>query len=314
MGTTVATASTAATLPSPTPLPLATTRPSPAEHTVKVTMTIPLDDSARDAQIALGFDSIWMRLADGSIARIDPETSDIATIPIGHGEFGSLAVGEGAVWVTTFDEDRVSRIDPETNKVVAEIAVGTNPEAVTVTPGAVWVSNHRGGSISRIDPATNSVVATIGVGKTGPSGPKWIQIGDGDLWTSVPNMGAVVRIDPRTNEVVATIKIVSVDQMILGGESAFAFGIRGQVSEIRMDTNEVVRRFDPEQMPWAYESDAFWTFEGTELVRLDSVAFAPTDVWRVPGEQTGFSAVAFEDGAMWLLTDSPSLIRVELGT
>jgi virginiamycin B lyase len=311
---TVLPASTGSTLPSPAAMPSATARPSPSEHAASVTTSIPLDVSARDAHIALGFDSIWMRFVDGTVARIDPVTKAVLKIPVGHGEFGSLAVGEGAVWVTTFDEDKVSRIDPATNRVAAEIAVGTNPEGIAVTPGAVWISNHRGGSISRIDPATNTVVATITFGKTGPSGPKGIEISHGSLWTSVPNMGFVVRIDPATNKVVATIKVTAVEDLVIGSEAVYAFGFGGKLYEIDAATNEVVRKFVPNTAPWVYESDAFWTSDGSNLLRLDSDAFTPTDVWRVPGEQTGYSAVAFDDGAIWLLTDIPSLIRVELAT
>ena len=58
------------------------------------------------------------QFADGSVARVDTKTARSARrSPSERGEFGSLAVGDGAVWVTTFDEDKVSRIDPVTNKI-----------------------------------------------------------------------------------------------------------------------------------------------------------------------------------------------------
>ena len=122
------------------------------------------------------------------VIHIDLESGQlVSTIDVGAGEFGDIAAGDDAVWVTTFDENTVSRIDPTSDEIVAVIEVGANPEDLLVTPNAIWVSNHRDGSLSRIDPATNKVVATVKVGPKGPSGPKEIALVAGDLWTAIPN-------------------------------------------------------------------------------------------------------------------------------
>ena len=299
--------------PSSSQQPSPTARPSPIDRAATIVASIPFDGLAQGAHIALSDDSVWVRFVDGSVARVDAKTNTIvATIPVGTGEFGSLAVGEGAVWVTTFDEDKVSRIDPATNKVVAEVAVGTNPEGIAVTPGAVWVSNHRAGSISRIDPATNTVVATITFGKTGPSGPKEIEISHDNLWTSVPNMGFVVRIDPATNKVVATIKVVAVENLVIGSEAVYAFGFGGQLYEIDAVTNEVARKFRPDQAPWTFHAGAYWGSDGKDVLRLAPNTFTPIERWRVAGKQTGYADLAFGDGSVWLLTDAASLLHIEL--
>jgi YVTN family beta-propeller protein len=281
------------------------------DHAATVLTTIPLDGVAQGTQMAFGADAIWLRLIDGSVARVDPSTGELVSIPVGSGEFGSLAVGEDSVWVTTFDEDKLSRIDPATNTVVAEIAVGTNPEGIAVTPGAVWVSNHRGGSIWRIDPATNAVVARIAAGRVGPSGPKDLQYAFGDVWTTVPNSSIIIRLDPETNEV-ATIDVVTVENLIVGDDVLYATDALAKISEIDPASNEVLRRFYPDAAVWLYGDGSFWSVEGSDLLRLDTASFAPTEIWHVTGEPTGYASITFTGGSFWLLTDDGFLLELEL--
>jgi virginiamycin B lyase len=254
---------------------------------------------------------IWLRLVDGSVARVDLATGELVTIPVGSGEFGSLAIGEGAVWVTTFDEDKLSRIDPATHTVVAEIEVGTNPEGIAVTPGAVWVSNHRGGSIWRIDPATNAVVARIDAGRVGLSGPKDIQNAFGDLWTTIPNSSIVIRLDPETNDVV-TIDVVAVENLVVGDDVLYATDALAKISEIDPVSNKVLRRFYPDAVPWLFGDGSFWAVDGPDLLRLDTASFAPTEIWHVPGQQTEYAAFTFAGSSIWLLTNDGFLLEVEL--
>jgi YVTN family beta-propeller protein len=293
--------------PSAAPTPL----PPPVERTATVLKTIPLAGVAQGTQMALDTDAVWLRLIDGNVARVNPSNGEVVTIPVGSGEFGSLAVGEGAVWVTTFDEDKLSRVDPATNTVVADIPVGTNPEGIAVTPGAVWVSNHRGGSIWRIDPETNAVVAKIEVGPTGPSGPKDIQSAFGALWTSIPNASVVIRLNPETNAV-ATIPVAAVENVTIGDEFIYATDALGQINEIQPDSNEVVRRFYPDGFPWVFANGAFWGTDGSDLLRLDPTSFAATEVWHVAGGQTEYAAMVFTADSVWLLTDDGFLLEAEL--
>jgi YVTN family beta-propeller protein len=303
--------------PSEPPSPSASLAPtefaSPVERTATVLTTIPLEGLAQGTQMALDTDAVWLRLIDGNVARVDTATGAIVTVPVGSGEFGSLAAGEGAIWVTTFDEDELSRIDPTTNTVQATISVGVNPEGIAVTPGAVWVSNHRGGSIWRIDPDTNTVVAKIEVGPTGPSGPKDIQSAFGALWTSVPNASVVIRLDPETNAV-ATIPVAAVENLTIGDEFIYASDGLGQINEIQPESNEVVRRFQPDAFPWVFADGSFWGTDGSNLLRLDPASFAATEVWHVAGGQTEYAAIAFAGVFVWLLTDDGFLLAVQLST
>jgi hypothetical protein len=134
--------------------------------------------------IGVGFGSVWVanpvftdgdpRFPQGTmggLARIDPATNS----PVDSAVFTDrtptqVAVGEGAVWVTT--GDAVTRLDPETLEIEAAISVNVGPgdtshvlTDIAVGEGAVWVAvgvepPDLGNAVARIDPRTNRVVRT----------------------------------------------------------------------------------------------------------------------------------------------------------
>jgi streptogramin lyase len=103
--------------------------------------------------LASGEGAIWtLNQGDGSVSRIDAKTRKLlATIEVGvPGDGGDIAVGEGSVWVTSF-EFPLSRIDPGKNQVVQQFA-GPGGDAVRVGLGSVWLSNLAAGNVWRLDP------------------------------------------------------------------------------------------------------------------------------------------------------------------
>jgi YVTN family beta-propeller protein len=67
-----------------------------------------------------------------------------------------VALGDGAVWVTSTNSDTVLRIDPATSKA-KEIRVGNGPSGIAFGADRVWVANGQDGTVSSIDPQTNQV-------------------------------------------------------------------------------------------------------------------------------------------------------------
>lgn len=112
--------------------------------------------------LAVGEGSVWtVNQGDGSISRIDVKTNKvIATIPAGiPGPGGEIAVGEGSVWVTSF-EYPITRIDPSTNKVVQQFH-GPGGDAIRVGHGSVWLSNLRQANVWRLDPRRIAAVVPL---------------------------------------------------------------------------------------------------------------------------------------------------------
>jgi len=102
--------------------------------------------------LATGEGAVWtLNEEDGSVSRIDPKTNKVeATIVAGVPHAGDIAVGEGAVWIGSF-EFPLTRIDSMTNKVTQQWS-GPGGDAVRVAFGSVWLSSSRQGLIWRIDP------------------------------------------------------------------------------------------------------------------------------------------------------------------
>ena len=132
------------------------TRVNPRTNVIE--QTIPVGPKPRF--LAVGEGSVWtINQGDGSISRVDATTNKVlATIEAGiPGNGGEIAVGDGSVWVTSF-EYPITRIDVATNKVVQQF-YGDGGDAIRFGLGSVWLSNLRAANVWRLDP--KRVVATL---------------------------------------------------------------------------------------------------------------------------------------------------------
>ena len=132
------------------------TRVNPHNHVIEESIAV----GPRPRFLAVGEGSVWtINQGDGTISRVDAKSNKVvATIAAGiPGPGGEIAVGEGSVWVTSF-EYPITRIDPSTNKVVQQFH-GEGGDAIRVGHGSVWLSNLRAGNIWRLDP--KRIAATI---------------------------------------------------------------------------------------------------------------------------------------------------------
>jgi DNA-binding beta-propeller fold protein YncE len=115
-----------------------------------------------------------------------------APIAIGRGPL-RLAVGEGAVWVTSARDGTLSRIDPATRKPAgAPLRLGRGVSGVAVGSGSVWVTRPRSGRVLRVDPASGRITARIDVG----GHPGAIVAGGGRVWVADDDGAGVTAINP----------------------------------------------------------------------------------------------------------------------
>ena len=132
------------------------TRVNPRTNVIEATIPV----GPRPRFLNTGEGAVWtINQGDGSVTRIDAKTNKVvATIECGiPGGGGEIAVGDGSVWVTTF-EFPLTRIDASTNKVVQQF-YGDGGDAVRFGLGSVWLSNLRAANVWRLDP--KRVVATL---------------------------------------------------------------------------------------------------------------------------------------------------------
>ncbi len=72
--------------------------------------------------VGIGADAVWISNAGAdSLARIDPATNAVVTVPVGRHPCSGLAVGFGAVWAPSCGDKRIDRVSEQTNSIVAKI-------------------------------------------------------------------------------------------------------------------------------------------------------------------------------------------------
>jgi len=96
-------------------------------------------------RMAVAEGTTWL-LAPASLWRVDSTTGRfLGSVPLPHSEGGSIATGDGAVWIAN-SEGVVFRIDADSQAVAKTIPLGTlvypldNGDAVAVGEGSVWVA------------------------------------------------------------------------------------------------------------------------------------------------------------------------------
>jgi ABC-type branched-subunit amino acid transport system substrate-binding protein/streptogramin lyase len=154
---------------------------------------------------------------------------------------GSLAVGEGAVWVLGLEDSTLSRIDPGTKKVVKRFRLRHAPTDIAAGAGAVWVKGD--GRLARIDPDTGEATRTVKLPDTGDYpgdlpfqnwGFPQVAVGAGAVW-AINDDRTVSRIDPDSGRRVARI-VVDAATVAAGREGVWF---------ISGDDTRAVTRIDP---------------------------------------------------------------------
>ena len=172
--------------------------------------------------LAFGSGAVWAASPlTGVVVQINPRSSGVSgttEVPARRGALKAVAVGEGAVWISSndivADQYGVFRIDPATGTVVARIRLRLGAQGVGAGEGAVWVANPLGDTVSQIEASTNRVVRTIRVGKD----PIAVATGEGAVWVTNYGDGTVSRIDPRRGRVVATMSVGPNPDHVAAGE------------------------------------------------------------------------------------------------
>ncbi len=144
---------------------------------------------------------------EARLLRLDPERGEVvAEVPVEEtaleGGASDAAVGEGAVWATSFNA-KLLRIDPGTNAVTARDDIGDYSFDVEVGEGHVWAEsevNVNGGGgyairLSRLNPETGAVSGYLD--RKNMSG---LAVGGGAVWAGIGGVeggeGGLIKISP----------------------------------------------------------------------------------------------------------------------
>lgn len=158
-----------------------------------------IDVGGRPGAIVFGGGRVWVADDEGGgVTAINPKGGRIFKrhVPPYVAPL-RLAVGAGAVWVSSASTGAVRRIDLATATAGPPIPVGRGPAGITVAGGLVWIANSRSDSVSRVDSATRTLVGLpIPVGER----PGGIDAGTESVWVANSTDGTVSRIGIQSGE------------------------------------------------------------------------------------------------------------------
>jgi len=164
-------------------------------------VTAKIDVGGRPGAIVAGGGRIWVADDDGGgVTAINTRGGRIFKRGIPpHVAPLRLAVGAGAVWVSSASTGAVRRIDLGTAVAGAPIPVGRGPAGITVGGGLVWVANSRSETVTRVDPSLHTILGDpIRVGAR----PGGIDAGTETVWVANSADGTVSRIEIESGETV----------------------------------------------------------------------------------------------------------------
>lgn len=264
--------------------------------------------------------AVWVYEAPLGVAlRIDPQTNTVvARVAVGKSDFGLIALGDNAVWVSGTSlgaasggpqTAKVFHIDPQTNTVAGVIDFpNSRINGIAVAPGAVWVTNYDTNAISVIDPRTNRVVAKLPT-YAGPFGASY---GAGSVWVCNYQGGqyGLTRWDPRTRQPIAQIDVGDAEGLECGGVVALPNAVwvaldsaatgRSILERIDPATNKVVTLITaPASQTFDFAADAHsvWTwYPSVGLYRADPV----TDQYVGAFPSPGVAGITLGAGSVWL--------------
>jgi hypothetical protein len=154
--------------------------------------------------LAAGFDSLWS-LTRGSLLRLDPSDGHIlASIPMPGDGLGSIAVGEGAVWVACCDSGPalLLRIDPVANDVSNRLDTGQSIASLAVGAGYVWVLGiGEVPFLDKVDPRTLQVLDSVATSARGA-----VAAGSTSVWVMDHGPG-LDRIDASSGTIAHTYQV-----------------------------------------------------------------------------------------------------------
>jgi outer membrane protein assembly factor BamB len=232
----------------------------------------------------------------------------------------AIAAADNAVWVVDFGGARVLRIDPATNRVVARIPVRGGAGGIAVGAGAVWVTSGEGGDqrhgwVQRLDPTRNQVVATIDV----PGGLLWDVVVSGQSVWLGSTLGRLWRLDPRRNQVTATVKTTQIEGAgppgighLAAGAGAIWTGGDGQLLRLDARSGRLVAR-----IPWvaggqdadaAVGAGSVWFASGDRLLHVDPATNRQVATATIP--ELASAGIAVGAGAVWVLSGD-LIVRID---
>jgi streptogramin lyase len=236
--------------------------------------------------------AVPLPLKEHSLLRIDQATARLAAAtPLGVAP-GPVALGAGAVWVTSPDEAKLMRIDPVTGKITRRVDVAQvgRPTVLAAGEGAVWLgypSDKTANVVYRYGVATGRLT-TISTGELFIT-PDDLVVAGGAVWMGCD---VVLRIEPDTGRIVAKVRLPGA--VLAAGEGAvWAAGetrdrtgaLQGLLWQFDLTNARVLSRsrLEPGVVDLAAGAGAIWVVRLADdsITRIDAKTRTSSEGFRV---------------------------------
>lgn len=257
-------------------------------------------------------DSLWVKRDDGSVERVDPETSEVVqTIANEGAHCAGLGVGYDSVWTCSGSD--VVRFDAGTGEVVATLPIvqSATQGHLATGFGRVWVLTGDGSTLVGIDPETEEPAVTVDLGVRAVD----VKTGDAGLWVVSTLDDQVLRVDPGSGEVLLRATEVRKPVALSVTDDVWV-GAQQSTSRLDPETGEVQVTSEigtGANGSLAVTDDAVWVRSADRfLVRLDPEDGSPVEGISSPDTPSGGDTiVAF--GSLWTTAyDEATLFRISL--
>ena len=237
------------------------------------------------------------------------------TLPPGDGD-DIVAVG-GSIWVKLQDGHLV-RVDPSTNKVAASIALDApglpadrHCQGLGTDGTSVWTCATRAKTtpIVRIDPATGKVVETFDVDKA--SDQVTLPYALGRIWVLTGDGSTLVGLKPGGDMVTLPLEMACSQVTGRGPDLLLTCPLRDTVLRVDATTGKTLARAQVRRpvLISATSRDA-WV-AGTEgLLRMDAKTLEPTTLYAILNAQNAGAVVATDD-EVWVRVAGTFLYRID---
>ncbi len=291
-------------------------------NSARVAATIPLGQGP--CSLAIGFGSVWVATADGTVVQVDPRAEQVVGAPIRFGRADpdsnlTLRAGAGALFVLDGSAGTLTRIDPVGRRVTGRLRLGPSLDGATVQDGVVWVTRSTPESVRparsylvRVDARRlRTIGKPIGVGPV----PLDVEVQGGTAFVTSVGDGTVTRVVARTGAT-TTVRVATqpVGSALRGNTLWVPDYLGGAViplDAIALDVPTKLIRLTRPPMSAAATADAVWVTAGeqpgsTFLYRIDpqrhAVAGRPIPL----GTEVGW--VSAGAGAIWVGTNAKNAL------
>jgi hypothetical protein len=197
---------------------------------------------------AIGFGSIWVTdFENDEVRRYDEGDGSLQSVIETSDPEGIIVAGD-SVWVAEHRTGTVARIDPETDQIAATVEVGTSgtsgPERLIAVNDQIWTGIPRDLAVAGIDAATNAAIGAIEVAAPGNPCGDIGSFGDRLYISGCSSSQSLSVVDIATMEAVASPEFEgSVSGPVTIGEQLWlgVIGSQGSLTSLNPTSLEVVR-------------------------------------------------------------------------